>query len=86
VLEVIPERVAVILVEAGREAIPGYLASPALFMVATVVSEECQLTDVVKSCSLPSLNVPLAVNCFSAFALIWRLILKSAGDTVIDTN
>ena len=62
-LEVIPERVAVISVEAGREAIPAYLPRPALFMVATVVAEECQVTDVVKSCVLPSENVPVAANC-----------------------
>jgi hypothetical protein len=32
-------------------------------MVATLVAEELQLTEVVKFCVLPSLNVPVAVNC-----------------------
>jgi hypothetical protein len=34
-----------------------------LLMAATLVAEELQLTEVVKFCVLPSLNVPVAVNC-----------------------
>lgn len=34
-----------------------------LLMAATLVAEELQLTVVVKFCVLPSLNVPVAVNC-----------------------
>jgi len=34
-----------------------------LLMAATLVAEELQLTEVVKSCVLPSLNVPVALNC-----------------------
>ena len=37
-------------------------ASPPAGMVATDGCEELQLTDVVRSCVLPSLNVPVAVN------------------------
>jgi hypothetical protein len=34
-----------------------------LLMAATLVAEELQLTEGVTSCILPSLNVPVAVNC-----------------------
>jgi len=39
------------------------LASPWLLMVATAVLEEFQLTKVVRSCVLPSVKVPVALNC-----------------------
>jgi len=39
------------------------LASPWLLMVATAVSEEFQLTEEVSSLVLPSVNVPVALNC-----------------------
>jgi len=46
---------------------PVEVASPIVggFMltVATVASEEAHSTEPVKSCELPSLNVPVAVNC-----------------------
>lgn len=53
-------------------------------MVATSVSEEFHTTDVVKFCVLPSVNVPVAVNCL--VVLDAMLISAEAGDTVIDTN
>lgn len=53
-------------------------------MVATSVSEEFQTTEVVKFCVLPSVNVPVAVNCL--VVLDAMLISAEAGDTVIDTN
>jgi hypothetical protein len=37
-------------------------ASPPAVMVETDGAEELQLTDVVRSCVLPSLKVPVAVN------------------------
>jgi hypothetical protein len=46
---------------------PAEVTSPIVggFMltVATVASEEAHATEPVKSCELPSLNVPVAVNC-----------------------
>ena len=33
-------------------------------MVATLVLEEDQVTELVRFCVLPSLNVPVAVNCW----------------------
>jgi hypothetical protein len=40
------------------------VASPELLIVATVVLDELQVAEAVKSCLLPSLNVPVAVNCW----------------------
>ena len=38
------------------------LASPLALIVATVVFEEFQVTEVVRFCVLPSVKVPVAVN------------------------
>ena len=38
-------------------------ATPELFIVATAMLEELQVTAADRSCVLPSVNVPLAVNC-----------------------
>jgi len=57
-LEVIPLWDAVMLLEPAPtpEAIPAV-------KVAAAVFEEVQVADVVRFCVLPSLNVPVAVNC-----------------------
>lgn len=47
-------------------------ASPPVAMVATKGTEELQLTEAVKSCVLPSLKVPVAVNC-------WVVLMGSSG-------
>jgi hypothetical protein len=39
------------------------VASPPLLIVATVVDDEAQVADWVRSCSLPSVYVPIASNC-----------------------
>ena len=39
------------------------LAKPVLPITATLGAEELQLTEVVMFCVLPSVNVPVAVNC-----------------------
>lgn len=39
------------------------MAAPAELTVATLVSEELQVTPEVRDCLLPSLNVPVAANC-----------------------
>ena len=46
------------------------VASPALLMVATATVEDVQVTELVTSCMLPSLNVPVAVNCCDCPAAI----------------
>ena len=38
-------------------------AAPAVLTVATLVSEEAQVTPELNVCLLPSLNVPVAMNC-----------------------
>ena len=40
------------------------VARPDLLIVATAVLDELQLAEEVRSFLLPSLNVPLAVNCW----------------------
>ena len=55
----IEPKLALIVVMPGSDV----LASPWLLMVATAVLEEFQLTKVVRSCVLPSVKVPVALNC-----------------------
>ena len=43
--------------------VPTALAKPVLLMVATEVFEELQVAVLVRFCVLPSLYVPMAVNC-----------------------
>jgi hypothetical protein len=45
------------------EPVPTEVANPAVLMVATVVAEELQVAVLVRFWVLPSLNVPVAVNC-----------------------
>jgi hypothetical protein len=58
------------------------LARPAPLMVATAVLEELQVTELVRFCVLPSLYVPVAVNCCVPPAATDGL----AGVTAIDTS
>jgi hypothetical protein len=43
---------------------PAPVANPVLPMVATAIDDELQLTALVRSCRLPSLYVPVAMNCW----------------------
>lgn len=58
VLDVIPLWEAVTLVEPT----PLLVARPLELIVATVVFEEVQVTELLMSCVLPSVKVPVAVN------------------------
>jgi hypothetical protein len=49
---------------------PTPVAIPELLTVATAVFEDVQLTELVRSCLLPLLNVPCAVNCWLCPATI----------------
>jgi len=66
------------------EPIPTPVASPlefdALLITATVVAEELQVAAVVRSCTEPSENIPVAVNCRVDF----RAIVVFVGVTVMD--
>src|SRR5208283_3672424 len=58
------------------------VARPALLMVATEGADEVQVADEVRFCLLPSLKVPVAVNCCWFPAAIDGL----TGVTAIDTS
>ena len=45
------------------EPTPAPVAKPAAVMLTVVVLELAQVAVFVRSCALPSLNVPVAVNC-----------------------
>lgn len=69
--------VAVMVVE--PTALP--VASPLLAIVATLVSDELHVTELVKSLLLPSLYWPVAVNCCRFEAFTVSVIEGPAGDT-----
>lgn len=58
------------------------LAKPAVSIVATPLADEDQVTLEVRFCVLPSLKVPVAVNCWLA---MWVMV-GLAGVTAIDCN
>ena len=45
------------------DPVPVAVARPAVLMVATVTVEELHVAVLVRLCVVPSLNVPVAVNC-----------------------
>ena len=60
--ETLPE-VAVMLVEPAAAPVANPLEPAALLIVAMELSDGLQFTDVVISCVVLSLKVPMAVNC-----------------------
>jgi len=58
------------------------MASPEPLIVARVVSEELQVAEEVMSFVLPSLNVPVALNC----AVLPACTLGFAGVNTTDTS
>ena len=76
--EVTEPRLAVMLLEPAATPV----ASPAALIVATEVVPDVQVTELVMLALLPSLYVPVAVNCCVAPALIEA----AAGVTAIDCN
>jgi hypothetical protein len=59
VLPLTPPELAWIVVE----PVPAVVARPAVLIVATVTEEELQVAVLVRFCVVPSLKVPVAVNC-----------------------
>jgi hypothetical protein len=63
-------------------------ANPAALIVATAVAEEVHVTELVTSCMLPSVKVPVAVNCcicpvaIEGFAGMIVSDTRAAGPTV----
>jgi hypothetical protein len=81
VFDVSPEKVALMLAEPvlKKEAV----ASPALLMVAIVVSDEFHATELVRFCEGPAVNIPVASN--------WRfepmiMLVEPVVDIEIDTS
>ena len=58
------------------------VARPVPLTLATVVVDELHVTEFVRVCVLPSLNVPVAVNCF----VVPTAMLELMGVTAMDTN
>ena len=58
------------------------LASPLTAIVATVATEGVQLTELVRFCWLPSLKVPVAVNC----CVVPAAMVGLAGVTVMEES
>ena len=61
--EVIPEKLAVMVVVPSLRDVANPFEPDALLMVATSISDELQLTDDVISCVVSSVKVPVAINC-----------------------
>ena len=85
----IPDNVAVMLVESGRVLPRVIVASPCrpdiLLMVATVVFDDDHVTVVVRFLILASVNIPVAVNCWVVMPVA-REIVAVAGLTRIDAS
>ena len=62
--------------------VPAAVAKPELFMTATDEIDEDQVTELVKFCELPSLNVPDAVN----WSVVPFAIEVLAAEIVIDCS
>ena len=64
------------------EPVPTEVAKPAVLMVATVRADELHVAVPVKFCVVPSLNVPVAVNC-----CVFPLVIDGfAGVTAIEES
>jgi len=68
--------------------LPTAVARPALLIVATVVDEEFHVAVLLRFCVVPSLKVPVAVNCsvfpmaIDGFAGVTAMDASVAGVTV----
>ena len=64
------------------EPVPAAVARPAVLIVATVTAEELHVAVLVRSWVVPSLKVPVALNCW-----VWPLVIEEfAGVTAIDAR
>src|SRR6185369_13706118 len=79
--EISPDVAVMVVVPAAREVAVPFVPA-ALLMAALVVSEELQVTVVVRSCVLPSEKVPVAVNCWT----VELTMLGFAGVTAMDSR
>lgn len=75
--EIVPETASILV-----DPLPTAIARPVLLIVATVMEEEFHVAVLVRFCVVPSLKVPVAVNC-SVFPMA---IEGFAGVTAMDAN
>ncbi len=76
-----PPDVAVIVVVPPATALATPFVPDVLLMVATAVDDELQLTELVRFCVLPSLNVPVASNCAVVVGAIEGVVVATAIET-----
>ena len=74
--------VAIMPVDPAATLVANPLEPAVLLMVAMEVSDELHSTDVVMSCIVLSVKIPMAVNCW----FIPCAMLGFGGDTVIETR
>ena len=88
VLEVIPEKLAVIVVVPSARDVASPFEPDVLLMVATLSFDEVQVADDDISCVVWSVKVPMAINCWVfPSAMLWffgvtAIDAKTAGVTV----
>jgi len=82
VLEVIPEKFALIVVVPSERDVARPFEPDVLLTVATPICDELQVTEDVISCVVLSVNVPVAINCW----VFPRAMLLFIGVTAIDTK
>lgn len=81
----IPDKLAVILVEATIKKVSvASPCEPGVLLIGIFAFDDTHVTDVVKSLTPPSVNVPVAMNCWIFVTL--REITAEVGVTVIDTS
>ena len=73
----VPEVALMLVVPAAMAVV-----RPALFTVAIVVFEELHMAELLRFCALPSLKVPIAVNCWVEPGTMEAV----AGDTLMETR
>ncbi len=70
--------------------ITGTVASPCeptiLLIVTILLFKEVHVTAVVRSCRLPSVNSPVAINCLVSTGLLERTTFHETGATIMDSS
>ena len=75
--EIVPDMAVIVEVPTATPC-----ASPVVLTVATGLADDFHVAEAVRSCVLPSLRVPVAVNCCERPAAI----VAVAGETAIETR
>jgi hypothetical protein len=75
--EIVPDMAVIVEVPTATPC-----ASPVVLTIATGLADDFHVADALRSCMLPSLRVPVAVNCCERPAAI----VAVAGETAIETR